>query len=144
MTLMLAREPGLEAASLTGSAPDAAGSSVLRHPGPRASDRRLYTATLVFERNGEEVAMFHASHAAGRSELLEALGTRVPHAHLARVEMRPGIGSQDPIVVRLVPGAVLATLAECGDLCPIGRPFEDGGSLHIVEHSQIDPEPTSC
>lgn len=143
MTLMLAREPGLGTASLNGSAPDTAGSSMLRQSGPRASDRRLYTATLVFERDGEEVAMFHASHAARPSELLEALGTRVPHAHLAWAEIRPGIDWHDPIVVRLVPSAVLATLAECGDLCPIGRPLEDGGSLHIVEHSQIDPEPAA-
>ena len=107
------------------------------------SERQLYTATLLLEREADRVLVFHACHASSRAEVIDGLGARIPTSHLALVKVCDGIDLDDPIVKRLLPSAVADLLATHGDCCPLRRSLSTGGVLHVVEHIQTERQPVA-
>lgn len=107
------------------------------------SERQLYTATLLLEREADRVLVFHACHGSSRAEVIDGLGARIPTSHLGLVNVRVGIDREDPIVKRLLPCAVADLLATHGDCCPLRRSLGTGGVLHVVEHFQTERQPVA-
>ena len=78
--------------------------------GPRRRRLRLYTAMAVIARGGELLYLFHASVAPSTAVVRERIRSRFGGAAAEHAEIRVGVDVASPLVMGMIPPAVMETL----------------------------------